>query len=147
MERGIAMRDHLTSQGISAYLDTAGGMALCAQHGSRQAAAAVLVEAEAADRAWRRERAVHRAEAYPDRYASVDDAMRDIPDPLGGVPANLGGSTDDVVRLYRRIDPMGGARNLGPEPVDGADIPAPRAQGPEGRIGPADTRSPWQRET
>ncbi len=136
------MREHFTSQALNAYLDTPGGLMLCAQHGSRQAAAA-LAEGEAADRAWRREKAVALAERYPGRYPTVDDAMRDIPDPAGGMGPVLTGDTDDIVTAVRRVDPTRGVRNLGGELPDGAVEGT--VVSPGGRFTPADTRPPCAR--
>lgn len=102
-----------------------------------------LAEGERADRAWRRERAAERAERYPERWPTVEDAMRDIPDPVGG-GAWLVGETDDIVAAVRRIDPARGVRNLGGELPDGAVTGY--AQGPDGRgLTLADTRPPWAR--
>jgi hypothetical protein len=129
---------------MNAWLDSPAGLMLAAQCGSRQAAAAHLAAAEDADRRARRERAVRAAERYPERWPSVDDAMRDIPDPAGGGGAQLTGSTDEIVSAVRWINPTTGIRNLGGEPEDGAVSGAVEAPG-RGLV-PADTRPPWQRE-
>lgn len=136
------MREQLTAQGMNAYLDTTAGKAQVARYGSRQAAAAAMYAAERSDRDWRSERAETLAERYPSRYASVADAMRDVPAPIGpGV--YLEGSSDDVIRALRRADPIGKWRNLGIEDADGSVAGA--AVGPDGTVTPADTRPPWQR--
>lgn len=138
------MREALTAQGLNSYLDTAGGRALTGQHGGRGQAAAALAEAEAADRAWRRQQAEARAERYPSRYPTVADALRDIPEPIGGSGAWLSGSSDEIVAMLRRADPSWRWRNLGYEDADTdthAIAASPGRQGYE----PADTRAPWAR--
>jgi hypothetical protein len=137
------VREHLTAQGINAYLDTPAGEVLVAQHGGRHQAAAALARAEAADREWRRAQASARAERYPERYPTVSDALRDIPDPVGGGGAQLTGSTDDIVAAGRRVDPSAGWRNLGGELPDGAAEGI--TQSPGRGVVAADTRPPWRR--
>jgi hypothetical protein len=136
------MREHFTSQTLNAWLDTAGGMAWVVQHGGRAQAAAAMARQEAADRQWRLERATEKAERYPERYASVADALRDIPEPLGGGGAQLTGSTDDIVAKARRIDPLARWHNAGYEQVseDGGVYTYTN----DGMVA-ADTRPPWQR--
>lgn len=137
-------RENMTAQQVQAYLDTAGGLMLAAQYGSRQAAAAALVEDDMRKRQWRRQVAAAKAENYPDVYPSVDDAMRAVPDPVGGFGAQLSGSTDEIVTKVRRIDPSRGVQNLGEAPQDGTPVTA-LVQGPDGNTVLADTRPPWQR--
>ena len=137
------MRERFTARGLNGWLDSPAGLMLSAQHGSRHAAAAAMVRAEAADRDWRRQQAEAKAERYPDRYASVADAMRDVPDPRGGGGAWLTGSTDEIVAAARRIDPTRGIRNLGSEPESGAVEGI--TSGPGRGLEPADTRPPWAR--
>jgi hypothetical protein len=138
------MREHLTGQGINAYLDTAGGKALAAQYRGRQQAAAALAQQESADRAWRQQQATARAERYPERYPTVADAMRDVPDPLGGGGAWMAGTTDEIVAAGRWVDPTAGWRNVGAELPDGAISGV--AQSPGRDLVAADTRPPWARE-
>ena len=138
------MREHFTTPGVNAWLDTPAGVMMSAQCGSRQAAISALAEADAADRAWRRQQAIRRAEMFPGRYASVDDAMIAIPDPAGGFAAQLEGTTDDIVAAVRRVDPTQRVKNLGGDLPDGAVSGI--AQGPVGGPHAADTRPPWQRE-
>jgi hypothetical protein len=139
------VRENLTAQTINSYLDTPGGVMLCAQYGSRQAAASALADADQANRAWRRVRAAAKAENYPDAYPSVDDAMRSVGDPTGGYGAQLSGSVDQIVSAVRRVDPSRGVRNLGEVPQDG--VPASAfMQDDKGHLTPADTRPPWRRD-
>src|ERR1700685_842557 len=79
-----AGRENFSRQALNAYLDTAGGQAQIAVYGSRQGAADAMQDAEAANRAWRRAQAVPRAEAFPGRFPSVDDAANALSDPVGG---------------------------------------------------------------
>jgi len=140
------MRENFTGPGLNAWLDTPGGVMFTALHGSRQHAAAAMAEADQLNRAWRRQQAVARAERFPGRYPSVDDAMMDVPDPQGG-GAWLGGpsvSTDDLVAQVRWVNPAAGVRNLGGEPEAG-DVQG-AVQAPGRGLQPADTRPPWQRE-
>lgn len=138
------MREAMTAQTMNAWLDTPAGLALQAATGSRGAAAYAMYQGAAADTAWRREQAEARAERYPDRYASVADAMREIPAPLGGGGASLAGEVDAIVARFRRADPGCGVRNLGSEPESGVPAVA-TTYGPNGAA-PADIRAPWQRD-
>ena len=138
------MRENMTGQQVNAYLDTPGGLMLAAQYGSRQAAAAALVQDDANKRAWRRSIAAAKAENYPDVWPSVDDAMRAVPDPVGGFGAQLNGTTDEIVAKVRRIDPSRGIQNLGEAPQTGQPATA-LVYTPDGNTVQADTRPPWQR--
>lgn len=138
------IRENMTSQQVQAYLDTPGGLMLSAQYGSRQAAAAALVQDDALKRQWRRQVAAAKFENYPDVWPSVDDAMRAVPDPVGGFGAQLNGSTDEIVAKVRRIDPSRGVQNLGEAPQDGKPARA-LVYTPDGSTVLADTRPPWQR--
>lgn len=137
------MRENFTNQSLNAYLDTPAGQALAAQHGGRAQAAAALEAAEAADRAWRRQVAVHRAEVSPGRFPSVDDAMIQTPAPVGGPAVTLAGSEDDIVRAMRRIDPARPWYSVQQAPeATSAGI----SQGPGTPPHVADTRPPWRRD-
>lgn len=137
------MREQLTGQQLNSYLDTPAGMALTGQHGGRVQAATALAEAERSDRAWRRAQAEVKAERYPDRYGTVADALRDIPEPKGGAGAWLTGTSDEVVTMLRRADPSWRWRNLGYEDAD-TDTHGVTT-GPGRGLAPADTRPPWAR--
>lgn len=139
------MRENFTAQGLNAWLDTPGGVMMCAQYGSRQAAANALAAADQANRAWRRHAAVAKAENHPDVYPSVDDAMMGVGDPQGGFGAQMTGTTDEIVNRVRRVDPSRGVRNLGLAPEDGTPVTAMN-QDEQGRLTPADTRPPWRRD-
>ena len=140
------MREAMSTQQMHAWLDTPAGLALLAANGgNRMAAANAMYQSAAADTAWRRERAEDRAERFPDRYACVADAMRDIPTPLGGGGAVLEGSVDAIVTAFRHADPACGVRNLGDHPQDG--VPATALVGnPDGTYKQADLRPPWRRD-
>ena len=137
------MREHFTNQSLNAYLDTAGGQALVAMHGGRAQAAQALATAEAADRAWRREVAVGRAEVQAGRWPSVDDAMIATPDPLGGGGAQLAGTEQDIASAARRADP---ARPWIVVQTTPDAMARAISQGPGTGPHPADTRPPWRRE-
>ena len=137
-------REHFTPQGMNNYLDSPGGMALVGQHGGRGEAAAALAQAEAADRAWRRQQAEARFERHPDRYESPAHAMADVPDPLGGGGAWLAGTSDEVVNMLRRADPSWRWRNLGYEDADTDTHPVASSPGRPG-LTRADVRPPWRR--
>lgn len=141
----IKIRENMTTQNINAYLDTPGGVMLTAQYGSRQAAAAAMAAADAADRQWRRQAAARKAENYPDVFPSVDDAMRAVGEPTGGFGAQLTGTADEIVAKVRRIDPSRGMRNLGEEPQTGEPTTA-MYQDQYGNLTPADLRPPWGRD-
>lgn len=136
-------REKFNSQGINAYLDTGGGLALQAQHGSRYAAAQAIADGDRADLARRRELAESLADRYPNRYPTVGDAMRDVASPPGGGGAFLVGTAEEIARAFTRVDPLCGARVIGEE-KDRTSI-ALAAQGPDGRYAEADTRPPWRR--
>ena len=138
------MRENFTAQGLNAWLNSPAGVMLCAQYGSRAAAANALVNADQANRAWRRQAAVAKAENHPDVYPSVDDAMMGVGDPTGGFGAQLSGTTDEIVNKVRRVDPSRGCRNLGEAPQDGEPATA-LMQDANGRLTPADLRPPWRR--
>jgi hypothetical protein len=138
------MREQLTSQQLNGYLDTPAGKALTGQHGGRAQAAAALSAQYQADLTWRRAQAEARVQRHPDRYASTADALRDIPEPLGGSGAWLAGTSDEVVSMLRWADPAWRWRNLGYEDED-TDTHAV-ASGPGRGLYPADTRPPWQRD-
>jgi len=140
------MRENFTGQTLNAWLDTPAGVMATALHGSRQGAAAAQVQADELDRAWRRQQAVFKAERFPGRYASVDDAMMDVGNPPGGGGAWIGGpatSTDEIVSMVRWVNPAAGVRNLGGEPETG-DVEG-AVQAPGRGLQPADTRPPWNR--
>jgi hypothetical protein len=137
-----ASRENFSGQSLNAYLDTAGGQALAAQYGGRAQAAEALAAGDRADRAWRREMALPRAAAYPDRFPTVEDAVNAIPDPVGGRGAQLAGDEQDIADAARRADPAHPwhvIRGLPDATVAGVSM------GPDGRVHTADTRAPWQR--
>lgn len=140
------MREHFTDIGLQRWLDTPAGLMFVAQHGSRPAAVNAIVEAEQADRAWRRTVAVGRAETQAIRFPSVDDAMVATPDPLGGGGGSLTGSTDDIVRAARRADasPDKQLRNTGMPVAPKTAVYDQDMQ--TGKVTLADTRPPWERE-
>ena len=141
------MREHHTAQSLNAWLDTPAGEALAAMHGGRYQAAAAMAEAEAQDRAWRRQQAEARFERFPGRYESPAHAMADIADPAGGPAMWLEGSTDEVVAQGRRVNPAAGWRNLGGEMPDAVAEGVVQMPGRAGQaaVAPADTRPPWRR--
>lgn len=139
------MREAFTGQTLNYWLDTPAGVMATALHGGRQRAAAAVAQADEADRAWRRQQAVSKAERFPARYPTVDDAMMDVGNPAGGGGAWLMGSTDEIVAAVRWVNPAAGVRNLGGEPETGEVEGAVQAPGRPG-FEPADTRPPWNRD-
>jgi hypothetical protein len=137
------MAEKFTMPQLNAWLDTPGGMALVAEHGSRAAAAAALEQEQAASRAWRHQQAADRVERYPDRWPTMEDAMRGIHDPVGGFAAELTGSCQGIAAAYLRNGPAARVRVI-PELADGSDTKV-WVTDEHGRLVPADTRAPHQR--
>lgn len=139
-------RENFNARGLNAWLDSNAGQVLVAQWDGRQAAAQALADAAEADRAWRRQQAIPRAEQFPGRFPSVDDAANAIGDPAGGPSAVLGGmkvKSRDIADAARRADPSKPWHVI--EEMPDASVHA-ISQGP-GTGGPhlADTRPPWAR--
>jgi hypothetical protein len=125
------------------YMDTAAGKMLQLQFGGRTQAMNSFMEGQQADLAWRRVQAAQLLETYPNKYATVADAMHDVHAPAGGGGAYLTGSADEIVAGLKRIDPLTPARVLGGEEKDNS-VKFVGVQTPGG-MKQADPRAPWQR--
>lgn len=128
---------------MQAYLDTPGGQMLAAMHGSRQAAAAAMVQGETDRRSWRLERAQSLYERFPERFPSVGDAMAHVHDPVGS-PMMVIGDSDEIARAARKIDPTRHVRVIEAEPEGDTTFSA-YSVAPDGQLSVADTRPPWKR--